>query len=224
MKERVWTLRPGGTVGEVSARTSILPGRYEAPRLVGRAAWARSTSPTTACSGAASLSGCSWSRSRRTRSCGGFRREALAAARLSGEPHVVTIFDVGDHDGRPFTVMEYLPGGTLAERARSRPTAPEQAISWLYQAAAALDGAHARGVVHRDVKPANMFFRRLGPAADGRLRDRSVRGLRGVQPRADAGGARPLPGGASTPPALEAAAGEPGGDQGGEAPLPPGHN
>src|SRR5215210_377470 len=46
-----------------------------------------------------------------------FRREALAAARLSGTPHIVTIFDVGEWRGRPFIVMEYLPGGTLAERA-----------------------------------------------------------------------------------------------------------
>ena len=80
-----------------------------------------------------------------------FRREALTAARLSEEPHVVTVYDVGEHAGRPFTVMEYLPGGTLAERAQSRPVEPEQALAWLAQAAAALDAAHGKGVVHRDV-------------------------------------------------------------------------
>jgi hypothetical protein len=47
-----------------------------------------------------------------------FKREALTAARLSSHPHVVTIFDVGEWEGRPFIVMEYLPGGTLAERTR----------------------------------------------------------------------------------------------------------
>jgi tetratricopeptide (TPR) repeat protein len=87
-----------------------------------------------------------------------FRREALTAARLSGEAHVVTIFDVGEHAGRPFIVMEHLPGGTLGERARSRPVAPERALAWLEQASAALDAAHAKGVVHRDVKPANLLF------------------------------------------------------------------
>jgi eukaryotic-like serine/threonine-protein kinase len=159
MKERVWTFRPGGTVGEVSARTSVLPGRYEAPRLVGRGGMGDiyvAHDRVLGRSVAVKLLVERLSEEPELRER--FRREALAAARLSGEPHVVTIFDVGEYRGRPFTVMEYLPGGTLAEHARSRPVAPERAISWLYQAAAALDGAHARGVVHRDVKPANMLF------------------------------------------------------------------
>src|SRR5918992_2478303 len=71
-----------------------------------------------------------------------FTREALAAARLSGHPNIVTIFDVGEADERPFIVMEYLPGGTLADRARSGAVRREQAIEWLEQAADALDGAH----------------------------------------------------------------------------------
>jgi tetratricopeptide (TPR) repeat protein len=87
-----------------------------------------------------------------------FKREALTAARLSGHTHVVTIFDVGEWQGRPFIVMEYLPGGTLGERTRRQPVAADAALAWLSQAAQALDGAHQLGIVHRDVKPANLLF------------------------------------------------------------------
>jgi serine/threonine protein kinase len=87
-----------------------------------------------------------------------FKREALAAARLSGHPHVVTIFDVGDSQGRPFIVMEYLPGGTLGDRTRQGPVEPAEALSWLGQVAEALDAAHELGIVHRDVKPPNLLF------------------------------------------------------------------
>ncbi len=87
-----------------------------------------------------------------------FTREAHAAARLSTHPHVVTVFDVGDHDGRPFIVMEYLEGGSVHDRIRSASVAPARAIEWLRQAAAGLDAAHAEGIVHRDVKPANLLL------------------------------------------------------------------
>lgn len=87
-----------------------------------------------------------------------FTREALAAARLSGRPNVVTIFDVGESAGRPFIVMEYLGGGSLDDRVRAGRIPPGQALEWLEQAAAALDAAHAEGVVHRDVKPANLLL------------------------------------------------------------------
>ncbi len=87
-----------------------------------------------------------------------FSREALAAARLSGHPHAITIFDVGEHDERPFIVMEHMTGGSLAERAAGRPVSPARALPWLEATAAALDEAHRQGVVHRDVKPANLLF------------------------------------------------------------------
>ena len=87
-----------------------------------------------------------------------FRREALMAARLSGHPHVVTIYDVGEWENRPFIVMEYLPGGTLRERTRGEAVGAELALPWLEQAADALDAAHELGIVHRDVKPANLLL------------------------------------------------------------------
>jgi predicted Ser/Thr protein kinase len=88
-----------------------------------------------------------------------FTREALAAARLSNAPSTVTIYDVGEHDGRPYIVMEYLSGGSLADRITREGAQPVgRALEWLRQAAAALDAAHANGVVHRDVKPANLLL------------------------------------------------------------------
>ena len=94
-----------------------------------------------------------------------FKREALTAARFAGHARVVTIFDVGEWEGRPYIVMEYLPGGTLADRAREGPVDHETALAWLAQAAEALDAAHELGIVHRDVKPANLLFDARGDLA-----------------------------------------------------------
>ena len=94
-----------------------------------------------------------------------FTREARIAARLSNEPNVVTIFDVAEVEGRPAIVMEYLPGGTVADRMRGASVSPALALAWLADAGRALDAAHAQGVVHRDVKPANLML-----GADGDLR------------------------------------------------------
>ena len=88
-----------------------------------------------------------------------FTREALAAARLSGEAGALTIFDVGEWNDRPFIVMEYVDGGSLEDRLRdgARPSTA-QALDWLEQTAIALDAAHRHGVVHRDVKPGNLLL------------------------------------------------------------------
>ncbi len=95
-----------------------------------------------------------------------FKREARAAARLSGHPHVVTIFDVGeaidpaDSGRRGLLVMEYLAGGTVADALRVGEVSRDDALRWLHEAASALDYAHGRGVVHRDIKPANFLLDR----------------------------------------------------------------
>jgi predicted Ser/Thr protein kinase len=94
-----------------------------------------------------------------------FTREALAAARLSGEPYTVAIYDVGEWNGRPYIVMERAAGGTIADRMRSGAVEPAVALRWVEQAALALDAAHAQGVVHRDIKPANLLL-----ASDGTVR------------------------------------------------------
>ena len=92
-----------------------------------------------------------------------FSHEALAAARLSGDPHIVTIFDVVEHGGRPMIVMELLPGGSLEQRlTRGVPCSPRQVLDWLDDAAAAIDEAHAVGIVHRDLKPGNLLLDERG--------------------------------------------------------------
>ena len=93
-----------------------------------------------------------------------FVREARAAAVLSSHPHVVTIYDVGEHDGRPYIVMEHLEGGSVADAVAGGLAPPvPRTLEWLRETASALDAAHAAGVVHRDVKPANLLL-------DGRAR------------------------------------------------------
>jgi len=86
-----------------------------------------------------------------------FEREVLTAAALGDHPHVVTVHDAGEWRGRPYLVMELL-AGSVAERLRSGPVDERLALRWLAQAADALDFAHARGIVHRDVKPANLLL------------------------------------------------------------------
>jgi serine/threonine-protein kinase len=93
-----------------------------------------------------------------------FRREAEAAARLV-HPHVCAIVDYGETDDTVYLVMPYLAGGSLADRlARDRTVAPEPAAAIGAQVATALDFAHRRGVVHRDVKPDNILFDEDGHA------------------------------------------------------------
>src|SRR6478752_4503505 len=73
-----------------------------------------------------------------------FTREARTGARVSDHPHVVTVYDIGEFEGQAFIVMEYLPGGTVADRLRAGTRIPQAtALGWLEEAASALDAAHA---------------------------------------------------------------------------------
>jgi serine/threonine protein kinase len=97
-----------------------------------------------------------------------FLREARAGARLSECRNVVTVYDIDEHDGRPFMVMEHFAGGSVAGRLRSGRTIPRPvALRWLREAADALDCAHRHDVVHRDVKPANLLLDERGRLAVG---------------------------------------------------------
>jgi eukaryotic-like serine/threonine-protein kinase len=92
-----------------------------------------------------------------------FEHEARTFAALA-HPNVTQVYDYGEADGRPFMVLEYVPGGTLEERLRNGPLADEQTWSVAADIAAGLAHAHARGVVHRDLKPSNVLFDEEGRA------------------------------------------------------------
>jgi len=86
------------------------------------------------------------------------RREAMTVARLSHVQEVVSVYDVGSWHGRPYIAMEYLGGGSLADRLQRGRITRELALLWLWQAATALDATHELGIVHRDVTPHNLLL------------------------------------------------------------------
>ena len=101
---------------------------------------------------------------------GRFTREVRSLVRLV-HPHIVRVHDVGEHEGSPFAVMQYLSGGSLRDRqsevgsdGKPLPTPPDDLGTWLEDIAAALDFIHQQGYVHRDVKPDNILFDAHGNA------------------------------------------------------------
>jgi eukaryotic-like serine/threonine-protein kinase len=88
-----------------------------------------------------------------------FLREARSSATLN-HPNVCSIHDTGEHDGRPYLVMELLRGETLKHylaKTGGKGLVPDEVISFSQEAASALAAAHAKGIIHRDIKPANLF-------------------------------------------------------------------
>jgi hypothetical protein len=92
-----------------------------------------------------------------------FRAEAEAVARLQ-HPHIVQIFEIGEHEGRPYFALEYVGGGTLARRLDGTPLPPREAAALAQTLARAVHSAHGARVIHRDLKPANIL---LPEGADG---------------------------------------------------------
>ncbi|WP_152050262.1 serine/threonine-protein kinase [Tautonia marina] len=101
-----------------------------------------------------------------------FRREGAVLAALN-HPNIVPVYEVGEHNGQPYLVLEFVPGGTLSQRAGGRPLPPREAARVVGTLAGAVQYAHEQGVIHRDLKPGNILLKPTpGSSVGGETDDR----------------------------------------------------
>ena len=92
-----------------------------------------------------------------------FFPEARAASALN-HPHILTVYEVGEDDGKPYIAMEYIEGETLRQKIKSRALQAKETLDIAIQISKGLARAHEAGIIHRDLKPENLMIRRDGYA------------------------------------------------------------